>query len=185
MDEELRPQIRLSDVPPDLDTLLDDWISRFSNRSGHVQVTKLQRYDEPPSTGEWAQDVRGATNQTVRIYTDNNVYSIHARWGCSRTYLGCTASSRKPRAGEEHTRGSDLADGRFTYETWFSILADIVSYELVPIAKTRRPVADGHQFPSHPQSAFQMPEGQPAQQPMAAYPFMQPGTPSSPKPDAV
>ncbi|MEE8114809.1 MAG: hypothetical protein V3T23_10710, partial [Nitrososphaerales archaeon] len=50
-----------------------------------------------------------------------------------RTYLGCTASSRKPRAGEDWTRGSDLADGDLSLETWNKILGDIVAYELVRV----------------------------------------------------
>lgn len=49
------------------------------------------------------------------------------------TYLGCVASSRTPRAGEDWTRGNDLADGSLTPETWASILGDIVSYELVKV----------------------------------------------------
>lgn len=50
-------------------------------------------------------------------------------------YLGCIASSRKPRAGETWTRGSDLHDGDLNKETWYGILADIVSYESVKIHK--------------------------------------------------
>lgn len=73
----------------------------------------------------------------VRIYTDNNKYGIIAReTNGNKGYLGCVASSRKPRAGETWTRGSDLADGPLTKETWYRILGDIVSYELVKVHKS-------------------------------------------------
>jgi len=66
----------------------------------------------------------------VRIYTFTNKYSIAAS---PPDYLGCIASARKPRAGEDWTRGSDLADGPFSRETWDKILTDIVAYEVVKI----------------------------------------------------
>jgi len=72
----------------------------------------------------------------VRIYTDNNSYGIIAHETEDKDYLGCIASSRKPRAGETWTRGRDLADGPLTKETWHRILGDIVSYELVNVHKS-------------------------------------------------
>ena len=48
-------------------------------------------------------------------------------------YLGCISSTRKPYPGEDHTRGNDPHDGPLTRETWNSILADIVAYELEKI----------------------------------------------------
>lgn len=73
----------------------------------------------------------------VRIYTDNNVYKIVAReTSGNQGYLGCVASSRKPRAGEKWTRGRDLADGSLTKETWYRILGDVVSYELVEVHRS-------------------------------------------------
>jgi len=83
------------------------------------------------------------------IYTLTNKYQIVAI--CHRTemglgkfvktYLGAVASSRTPRAGEDWTRGNDLADGEFCKETWVRILSDIVGYELV---KIHRPIQ--HKF---------------------------------------
>ncbi len=70
----------------------------------------------------------------IRLYTLTNVYFIVAT---STGYLGATVSSRKSRAGEDWTRGSDLADGEFSKETWFAILGDIVGHELV---KIHRPI---------------------------------------------
>lgn len=52
-------------------------------------------------------------------------------------YLGCTTSARKPRAGEDWTRGNDLSDGKYCEETWQRILNDIIAYELVKVVKTK------------------------------------------------
>lgn len=88
----------------------------------------------------------------IMIFTQTNEYVIDARLRHDGTaYLGCVASCRKPRAGEDWTRGRDLADGDFCRETWFKILADIVSAESVAIQrpvellvrKVRNLVADG------------------------------------------
>lgn len=67
----------------------------------------------------------------IRIYTDNNCYAVHA----TKDYLGCIASNRKTRAGEDWHRGSDLPDGPLTEETWHRIICGIVSYELVKVHK--------------------------------------------------
>jgi len=84
----------------------------------------------------------------VKIYTDNNCYSIKAveREKGTRlrqsSYLGCVASSRKPRAGETWTRGNDLPDGELTRATWEEIKNRIIAYELVKIAKPARRIPD-------------------------------------------
>lgn len=142
MDRSLIPQIRLSDVPTSLDDLLQNFFGRFADPSSHVQLY----FYENPKQG----NIDTCVEHRVAIYTDNNQYLITAKFGAGsgRTYLGCMADSRKSRAGEGYTRGRDLADGPFTYETWFRILADIVSYECVQIAKSARPVPDGYPFPS-------------------------------------
>ena len=73
------------------------------------------------------------------IYTNENRYSISATvYDDGHTYLGCTASCRKPRAGEDWTRGSDLADGDLSLKTWTEILGDIVAYELVRVHKKHK-----------------------------------------------
>lgn len=74
----------------------------------------------------------------VRMFTKDNVYQIGAR----ETYLGCIASKRKPRAGEEWTRGNDLPDGKFDRKTWESIKNRIIAYELVKVAKPQEPMAE-------------------------------------------
>jgi len=77
------------------------------------------------------------------LYTDNYKYSITARiYENGRSYLGCVVSARKSLPGENWHRGNDLADGKFTYETWLKILNDIVAYELVPLAEKYEPLQD-------------------------------------------
>lgn len=74
----------------------------------------------------------------VLIYTKDHSYQI----GAKETYLGCIASCRKPRAGEDWTRGSDLPDGKFNRETWERIKNAIARYELVKIAKKQKAMAE-------------------------------------------
>ena len=85
----------------------------------------------------------------VHFYTHDHVYSIVAKKHAvhketkengkvvsasnASTYLGCTVQVRKPRAGEDWTRGNDLADGKYCYETWQRIKDDIIAYELVKL----------------------------------------------------
>ena len=57
----------------------------------------------------------------------------------SHTYLGCVASSRTERAGENWTRGSDLPDGTFSRETFDKIMQAIVAYEMVDLAPVVEP----------------------------------------------
>lgn len=84
----------------------------------------------------------------VQIYTSNHLYRITAvEHQDGRTYLGCTSSVRKPRAGEDWTRGNDLPDGEFTRETWESIKNGIISNELVrlesKVEKDNKPLREG------------------------------------------
>ena len=76
----------------------------------------------------------------VYLYTDEYHYQIIA---IDREeddgYLGCQVSSRKPRAGEDWTRGNDLPDGPFNRETWNKILNAMINYELVKLTKYKKP----------------------------------------------
>jgi hypothetical protein len=86
----------------------------------------------------WDRDVEilkdTETECSIRVYTDTHSYRIGAMVREDGTgYLGCEASTRKPRAGEDHTRGNDLPDGLFTRANWQSILGSIVGYELMKI----------------------------------------------------
>lgn len=61
----------------------------------------------------------------AQFCTSRYKYSIAAREGKGRkSYLGCIVSERFS------IKGNDLADGPLTKGTWFSILEDIVSYEM-------------------------------------------------------
>lgn len=76
----------------------------------------------------------------ILIFTQTNEYAIVAKLKSEGTaYLGAVMSCRKPRTGEDWTRGRDLADGKFCRETWIRILADIVSKESVDI---QRPIQE-------------------------------------------
>lgn len=92
----------------------------------------LKWIDEDFKFASSNNNVEVVDEDKIRLYTNENCYAIVARGG-ERSYLGCISSSRKPRAGEDWTRGSDLADGDFSKETWHRIISDIVSYELVKV----------------------------------------------------
>ncbi len=66
------------------------------------------------------------------LYTATNRYSIVAKQ--IEEYLGCTASSRKSRPGEDWNRGNDLPDGKLSKKTWHRILYSIVRYEMQQIS---------------------------------------------------
>ena len=64
-------------------------------------------------------------------------------------YLGCTVSNLTPLAGEDWTRGNDLADGPLTVETWEKIKDDIIAYEVLPLApkiEYKISVTSGHEL---------------------------------------
>ena len=69
------------------------------------------------------------------FYTNDNKYTIIAiDRGGDNGYLGCTVSQRKSVAGEDWTRGNDLPDGPYNYETWQKIKNAIISYEIVEVS---------------------------------------------------
>jgi len=107
---------------------LDDWLTNLGKFTAANDIEYLER-DTPDII-------------RYRIYTDNNRYTIMAcrPFPGKKGYLGCIASNRKTRAGEDWHRGNDLADGFYHPDTWHEILADIVSYELV---KVHTPKEDG------------------------------------------
>lgn len=104
---------------------LIEWVEQMKHG---YRDSDLYLYEEFHPTG---------VNIRVELYTRTNIYSIVAHLNDRGGYLGCIGNSRTPRAGESWTRGSDLADGDFSKETWIKILGDIVGYELV---KIHRPV---------------------------------------------
>lgn len=101
-------------------------IGKFSRSPKNIEIVDDE--GEGDGKGNWEQRFR------VRIYTNTKRYGIIAvERSKDKGYLGCTASSRMPRAGETWTRGNDLADGPLTKKTWHAILGDIVSYEMVDL----------------------------------------------------
>jgi len=95
---------------------LYDWLKEISRYS------KIESFILP----DYKNGIR------VYFYTHNYRYSILVK---PDTYLGCTVQARKPRAGEDWTRGNDLADGSYCYQTWRKIKNDIIAYELVKVIK--------------------------------------------------
>jgi hypothetical protein len=77
----------------------------------------------------------------ARFFTGQFEYTITAREGWAEEtaadegYLGAVVSNRRPRAGEDWTRGDDLADGSYSAETWHRIMVDIISHEMVRLGK--------------------------------------------------
>ena len=67
------------------------------------------------------------------FYTNEHEYSIYGYTPNEKNpkgYLGCGASTRKPRPGEIWSRSNDLPDGKYTKETFDTIVRGIVAYEL-------------------------------------------------------
>lgn len=113
----------------------------------HVQAlfTQITRFGSANNYIKTTQPTSDHPNRLIfQFFTAKNSYRISATlpatqdYGRTHTdngYMGCTSSSRTPRAGENWRRGSDLADGPLALETWNRILGDIVSHELVQLAR--------------------------------------------------
>ena len=69
----------------------------------------------------------------IHVYTATNRYRITAIDKKGLGYLGCIATARKPRAGEDWHRGSDLPDGELYGGTFDKIIEAIAAYELVKV----------------------------------------------------
>jgi hypothetical protein len=101
---------------------LQGWLEEFV-RYG-VEPLRRLRFSEGDSRGK------------VIFCTATHTYAI----AFTDTYLGCVASSRIERAGENWTRGSDLPDGKFSHETFDEIMRAIVAYEMVDLEPVLEPV---------------------------------------------
>lgn len=118
-----------------LDSIKDDYpdlyewvksITQYGNYADFIAV------EHDPSGKDSHPSMR-----TVRIkfWTQEHWYGIRARLpNNSIGYLGCVVSSRKPRTGEDWTRGNDLPDGSYCEKTWRKIVNAILAYELSPIS---------------------------------------------------
>ena len=84
-------------------------------------------------------DERHANSVTYIFCTDTHTFNVYAH----ADYIGAGASSRKVRAGEDWTRGNDLPDGPFVYDTWKRIKDAIIRYEMVKLdIRPSAPVPD-------------------------------------------
>ena len=117
----------VSAIDPEVVTDIRPWLESLVRWGGDVQQVSI-----PES--ELVDDGL----ERFYIYTRENSYSLYVKYpriGDANDvgYLGCIASSRTPRAGEDWTRGNDLSDGPLTHETWVRIVQDIVAYEMVKV----------------------------------------------------
>jgi len=109
------------------------WVDSLGRWGGNLVDGSVLSIAEPSAEGK-VDELRFR----AEIFTRTHSYciSVHVPEDADDDgYLGCTASTRTPLAGEGHTRGNDLADGKLCQETWHRILADIVAYELVRLGK--------------------------------------------------
>jgi len=70
--------------------------------------------------------------------TTRNLYRLTAK----ASYLGCIATCRVARAGEDHLRGNDLPDGSFSEDTWRKIKDAILRYEVVQLEPVSEPAQE-------------------------------------------
>lgn len=110
-------------------TELVDWLKEI------VPFNRIDQYTRKTREG-YKDDLNAGRHDNHISYiicTDSHRYSISATpW-----YLGCIASATFYRPGEDWTRGNDLPDGPFNYETWLNIKNAILRYELVKLVETR------------------------------------------------
>ena len=79
------------------------------------------------------------TTLKAKFFTNEYSYHISANNTGEKNYLGCILSCRKPAAGEDWTRGSDLPDGELTTHIWNRILLAIIGCELVQLQRPKAP----------------------------------------------
>jgi len=117
--------------------LLENWFNEiiFGDRKN------INSYIKKTPEGE-----EGPERSNFKFYTNNYVYSITAIERPSnskkRSYLGCTMSCRKSRAGEDWVRGNDLPDGLLNKATWNRIKNAVIRNELVKLEPEREQKPD-------------------------------------------
>jgi hypothetical protein len=118
---------------------IEDFLSWYKSHLG--RYAPLGKSTVTRVTGD---SENGTTELSMTFYTHNNQYNIKAKIpsdDSSNGYLGCIASARTPRAGEDWTRGNDLPDGPLNKKTWAQIIRAIVSYEIVNVAQQEQDAA--------------------------------------------
>jgi hypothetical protein len=105
-------------------------MKRFSKDEIEAMITQMALWLQPFDKNTYhVYLVDGKQAIKIKFWTNNSVYSIRA----TPDYLGCVRSCRKVRAGEKVVRGNDLPDGKFSQNTWNSIITQIVASELVKL----------------------------------------------------
>lgn len=69
----------------------------------------------------------------VKLYTNENMYSIKTMLGRDKDYMDCVAQSRKCEVGEDWHRGRDLSDGKYDPSTFKRIMRDILEREFLEV----------------------------------------------------
>jgi len=129
----------MSNTIKDLKQWIEEDLGTRGNVENYVRITE----DE----GEGHGDGKYEHRFKFKLYTFENVYAIVATERPDKGYLGCVVSRRKPRAGEDWTRGNDLPDGPFNRKTWNSILKSIVVYELEQLSPVGLEMVDEEEIP--------------------------------------
>lgn len=101
------------------------------------KIPRYTRYGTNRELEEVLEKTITETSYDFSIFTQTNEYLINAVEKENGGYLGCVSRCRKSRAGEDWRRGSDLADGKLSVETWYKILEDIIGHELVKVHKRK------------------------------------------------
>lgn len=115
----------LIDIAPDFAIWLKE-IIRYGNVDSQVLIYRKIELN-PNSLDVEKQDFRCV------FYTNDHKYTIYGYAPTEKNpkgYLGCGATTRKPRVGEDWNRGNDLPDGKYCKKTFDSIVCRIVAYEL-------------------------------------------------------
>jgi len=116
---------------------LKEWIQEICRGEKSLKnfVKVIEDSDETKEKGGYEYRFK------FNIYTETHKYRITALdRSKDEGYLGCTMSNRKPRAGEDWTRGRDLPDGKFRKETWDKIKNAIIACELIGLAPEEKKV---------------------------------------------
>jgi len=136
-------------------------IQRFNNLNDYFVVdykdnsldvtffTKECKYiihTKPHNTGHYI--CQSCNNEITVSFVDCNIRNKVQCDKCNKKeailiqkiggYIGCIVSDRKPRAGEDWIRSSDLSDGDYCIETWYIILNDILCNEMVRISNNKK-----------------------------------------------
>jgi hypothetical protein len=123
----------------------DDNVSEMPIRKMYLLDKWIEDLIFPGKTEDFIQVLKHYNNEDeefreFNFYTDEHRYRILAiDRKTSDGYLGCQATARKMRAGEDWERGNDLPDGPFNEQTWNEILRSIIRYEVVQLSEYKKP----------------------------------------------